>query len=235
MNLAEKKRGAPTKEERLEKERAKIEEEKQLMKWKKSADELKALKDSYDALKADYDNLLEENDKLKRTHIAYATEENKMKKVLELRARNDDAILIKDKMEYIGMGISLGEIEEICKNIDVLPIELRNYYADCGKEYEKEIELNPSILKRKNLENNLFLIDETKKDIARCNDDEARRKLFQDLDKYTLSNVKILEGGIVTDKEDEKVDNVVNIMMEDYEKQKKSSVVRLNLGEIKAI
>ena len=26
--------------------------------------------------------------------------------------------------------------------------------------------------------------------------------LFQDLDKYTLSNVRILEGGIVTDKED---------------------------------
>lgn len=218
------------KEEELNEKELQIRIDKIVMEKGELVKEVKRLKEE----------LSEANEKIKALELGalvFNTDENKIKKVLELRARGDTSTLIQKKMEDVGIRIEIEEIEHICRNKDSLGVEYTLHYNQCIEKFEQELKINPKILKMKALEENAFIRDETMKSIKQCEDPDMKLKLIEKFDKYILSGAKILEGGIVTDKDDmgNSEINIVNNMMEDYEKQKKSNVVKLNLNNIKAI
>lgn len=230
------KMGAPTNKEKLEREQKKLADEKTGFKFQKMQHEIQSLKEELVKTQKIIEELRIENESLKIGGVLFNTEDNKIKKVLELRAKNDDVILIQSKLTHIGLSITIDEVETICNNIDSLNIEFQKYFDDCAKKYEESIEINPKILKRKNLENNQFNIDATKKAMLSTTDAEMLRKLRVDLDKFTLTNAKILESGIVTDKEETADSNniVVNNMQDDFEKNK-NKILNFDLKNIKKI
>ena len=174
-------------------------------KYEKKINELSDLLNKKDI---ELNKLKAEAKKYKSQCNILTTDDVKIKKILELRARKDDTTLIQQKMNNMGISIEIEEIEDICLNIDSLGVEYVEFYNECLEKFEKQLKINPTILKNKNLENNLFSIDEIKKMISETGEPDTKLKLINQLDVLTKTNVKILEGGIVTDKEDVIKDNI---------------------------
>lgn len=177
--------------------------------------------------------LKEDNNKYKTGEILLGTNEQKIKNVLGFRAKGHDVYLIKEKMEFIGIHVGLSEIETICRNIDSLEIPYQAYYRKCIDEYETSVKLNPQILKQKNLEHNLFSIDEAKKMVAEAQDSGEREKRLLLLDKLILTNTKILSDTVLGG-ENNIENSVVSGMIKDYEEQK-SNVIKFDMSKIRKI
>lgn len=177
-------------------------------------------------------NLESELEKYRRGEVLLGTDEQKMKYCLGYRAKGDDTTLILEKMLFNGMHISLNEIEDICRNIDSLDVEMQAYYKKCVDEYEDQVRLNPTILKQKNLEHNLFAIDQAKRMISECSDNGERKKYLELLNTLTLTNVKILSDTVLGDSGSGEVNDIFNNMADDYEKQK-DNVIQFDLKKIK--
>ena len=143
--------------------------------------------------------------------ILLGTEEQIIKFALEFRARGDDVSLIKEKIAFRGRNVSIKEIETICKNIESLDIEYREHYNRCVKDFENEVRLNPETLKLKNIENNLFLIDETKKMISESIDPSEKLKYINMLNQLIKTNNDIIKETIIGDIDSTNSDRIASI------------------------
>jgi len=84
---------------------------------------------------------------LKRESLVYSTDENKIKKVLDLKAQGHQYSVIFDKMKYSSFQIDINEIRNICLNIDTFSPELQLYYKKQVEAFEESIKINPELLK----------------------------------------------------------------------------------------
>ena len=164
------------------------------------------------------------------------TEESKLNLVLEERAKGKPIGLIKKELERKGIFLELEEIKSIIENISDLPVESQEFFNTC-KEKIKEIRKTDDEYDRNTDIYKLIYYED---------------KLSEALERYDVTNtdnikevLNIIKEGVNLIKEKGKFnkdlqenniksENVVSIMMDDYEKEK-DKIIKFNIDNIKAI
>jgi uncharacterized FAD-dependent dehydrogenase len=177
---------------------------------------------------------------IKRGISIYTTDEEITKKILELRSKNYSPVKILDRFNHIGVDIQLETIKNIVGNIDELDSSLRLYYRECVENYEKEIRINPQILKQASLEDNQYQIDMMKEIIEATrenpNDHSTLSRYMDKLDIYIKTRNTIIKDTVLADKVVEHGDTIVNVMSNDFEEQKsKFFKFKINDEDVKVV
>jgi len=121
---------------------------------------------------------------LKRESLVYSTDENKIKKVLDLKAQGHQYSVIFDKMKYSSFQINVNEIRNICLNIDTFSPELQLYYKKQVEAFEESIKINPELLKDTLTKRYEFLYNEASIDLVDVTEVEERRKIRLEMKEH---------------------------------------------------
>ena len=176
----------------------------------------------------DRDNTIKE---LRRGVNLLGTEDDIKKKILEFRAKMYSPVKIHECLQYIGIDVEVEAIKDIVNNIDSLSSDLKLFYAECIDNYEKEIKINPQLLKQSSLDGVLFLIDESLQMIRECSDNAEKDKYMKSYNEYIKTKTALLKDVVLGIDEDETpINNYINSMSDDYEKQKKS-IFKMQLSD----
>jgi len=160
-------------------------------------------------LKTEINKINKELQSAKRGMALYSTDHEIKKKVLVLRSKNYSPTKIRDSLAYTGVDVEIEHIKNIVNNIEQLETEFRLHYKTCVEDYEKEIKINPQILRQASLDDIQFQIDKMKEMIdkaERDNEDTATIAKYMDkLDVYIKTRGTILKDVVFG--EDEVGDN----------------------------
>lgn len=200
-----------------------------------------------DALVEKYEMIIQEKSKrvkelekkvrgLEQGATFYNTDENVTKKILSLRSKNYSPDKILDTCQHIGIETNLKDIKNIVNNIDELDSEYIAYYKECVESYEKQIKINPAILKQSSLDDIQFLIDTTKEKLSEVPADNLT--LYDRLSKRLESQLKIrndIIAGTVLKNDEEEKDNkkTSSTSMKNFD-EKKSKILSLHSKRRKA-
>jgi hypothetical protein len=131
---------------------------------------------------------------LKRESLVYSTDENKIKKVLDLKAQGHQYSVIFDKMKYSSFQINVNEIRNICLNIDTFSPELQLYYKKQVEAFEESIKINPELLKDTLTKRYEFLYNEASIDLVDVTEVEERRKIRLEMKEHLKEMNNVLKN-----------------------------------------
>jgi uncharacterized FAD-dependent dehydrogenase len=192
--------------------------------------QLKKKNEKIKELESEVNKLNKELKSAQRGMSIYSTEDEVKKKVLELRSKNYSPNKILDRCDHVGIDIELNTIKDIVNNIEELSSDLRLHYRKCVEDYEKEIKINPQILKQASLDDVQFQIDQIKEIIAECDDTESKVKHMGQLNEYIKTRNAILKDVVLGEDDIKQEITVINTMSDDYEEQK-SKVFKFRIDE----
>ena len=189
-------------------------------------------------LKSEINKLNKELQSAKRGMALYSTDDEIKKKVLELRSKNYSPIKILDRCQHIAIDIGLESIKEIVNNIEELSPDMRIYYKQSVEDYEKEIKINPQILRQASLDDIQFQIDKMKEMIdkaERDNEDTATIAKYMDkLDVYIKTRSTILKDVVFGD--DEVGDNEqISRVKQSLERRNKRVIENFDTSKFKLV
>ena len=167
---------------------------------------------------------------VRRGMSLYITDDKVKKKVLELRAKYFSPIKIKDTLQHTGIDIKLDSIKDIVNNIDELQTEYIIYYKEKCEEFEKEIKINPQLLKQSSINEIIYLIDKTMESIEEASDNSERDKYVKTYRELLATKSTILKDVVFGEEEKGSDITIVNTMSDDYEEQK-SNIFKIRIDE----
>lgn len=145
--------------------------------------EKKVLVDKIIATNIELDNVKQENEKLKKemidlkqkmNNIKIHGNEDILKKVLELRAKNYAPTIIHDKLRLQGVELSVKKIKDMI-NTELSPA-MELFFSECKQAYVDAIKINTSGLKWSSIEEYQRLIDSAYEDLEEIDSDDAKLK-----------------------------------------------------------
>ena len=187
-------------------------------------------KKQVDELKNKNANLEKELLSIKRGISIFQTEEDTTKKILSLKAQMLSPTTIRDRLNYIGIEISLEDIKNIVYNIDELEMTLKDYYNECIEAYNNSLKTNNNILKNKALAENQYMIDMIKEIIEEVSDPFEKTKQMDKLDKYLNTMNSLLKDVVLEQDIEDKNQIIINNMDKDYE-QSKQEIFKIKYDE----
>lgn len=162
-----------------------------------------------------YNNI---NESLERGKNVLLTEEDTIKKVLELRAKNYAPSLISEKLNYIGIEVSTKKVKDIVNS--ELSTELELFYNKCKSEYAEAIKINSSVLKQTNIEEIQRLIDSCYDDLEFLEKDDVKLRSALRIEAKGLINernnlIKNIDDFESVDEQDEDVTEMTSSFKEE--------------------
>ena len=191
--------------------------------------QLKKKNEKIKELESEVNKLNKELKSAQRGMSIYSTEDEVKKKVLELRSKNYSPNKILDRCDHVGIDIELNTIKDIVNNIEELSSDLRLHYRKCVEDYEKEIKINPQILKQASLDDVQFQIDQIKEIIAECDDTESKVKHMGQLNEYIKTRNAILKDVVLGEEGTDKSLEILENTMEEF-KENSSRIVKLAIN-----
>ena len=175
-------------------------------------------------------SLEKENKSLQRGLSIYSTEDEIIKKTLELRSKSFSPVKVVDTFRYSGIDVELHVIKDIINNISELSMENQLYYKKCSEDYEKEIRINPQILKSSSLSEIMYLMDYTMEMIEDSIDNSEKDKYIKTFKDLLNTKTAILKDVVLSEEDKDKANTIINVMSDDYEDQK-SKIFKFQLDE----
>lgn len=168
---------------------------------------------------------------LERGISIYSTDENTTKKILELRSKGYAPTKIYDRCLYVGIEIELNDIKNIVNNIDELDSDLRLYYKECLEDYEKEIKINPQILKQTSLDEVKYLMDKTMESIEIAEDNSEKDKYIKTYKDLLATKTNILKDVVLEQDVQGSESDVLDTTMKEYT-ENSNKIVKLAINPI---
>ncbi len=166
---------------------------------------------------------------LKKESLVYSTDENKIKKVLDLKAQGHQYSVIFDKMKYSSFQIDVNEIRNICLNIDTFSPELQLYYKKQVEAFEESIKINPELLKDTLTKRYEFLYNEASMDLVDVTEVEERRKIRLEMKDHLREMNNVLKNIVEDNEEINDGTGVLDTTMEEY-KNNSNKIIKLAIN-----
>lgn len=176
--------------------------------------------------------LKEQNKKLRRGISLLSTEEEAIKKILELRAKGFSPTKIQERLNFIGIDVDLENIKQIVENIDELSPEMILHYKKALEDYEKQIRINPNILKQSSIDEIQFLIDTTKEMIKDTISNSEKSSYMRNLNEYIKTRNQLLKDVIMQTDEEQELLNLLDNEMEEYKETNKIIKFQIDKEEV---
>ncbi len=138
---------------------------------------------------------------LKNESMVYMTDGNKIKKVLELKAKGNQYSVILDKMKFSSFDVTVEEIRDICLNIENLDSESQLYYKKQVEAFEESIKIKPELLKDALTNRYEFLYNEASIDLVNAVEVVERRRIRLEMKDHLKELNNVLKTIVDNDKE----------------------------------
>jgi len=136
-----------------------------------------------------------------------------IKRILSYYAKGYIYKVIIDKMRYTGFDGTIADIETICKNMEDLDSEFILHYKKERKAYEKQIQMNPDILKDRLVMMYDELINSASMDLDNVKEVEERRKIREEIAKHgkeISALIRTIQDGEQTSQQSEILSKMAN-------------------------
>jgi len=133
--------------------------------------------------------------------MVYMTDGNKIKKVLELKAKGNQYSVILDKMKFSSFDVTVEEIRDICLNIENLDSESQLYYKKQVEAFEESIKIKPELLKDALTNRYEFLYNEASIDLVNAVEVVERRRIRLEMKDHLKELNNVLKTIVDNDKE----------------------------------
>lgn len=134
----------------------------------------------------EYENALVD---FKARQLMYKTEDEVLRKILQLRAENKSPIDIQYKLELYGVSLELEDIKNFIYS--ELTDEYKEYYDKCKKEWLVKIQMNSKEYRYSVLEELQQQLDRAKEYQQLCLDPEVAHEVGKTIKSYSDSIAKI--------------------------------------------
>jgi len=193
------------------------------------------LKNEISKLKQEIDDLNSYYRSINKGINIFADDIQVKKKVLELYSKGKNVGTIKDNLTSLGIeNISEQFIYDICYNIDTIEPELKTYYLECSKEYEKQLKINPDLLNDRSIQILQEMIDSSIMDLRRTNDLALKMKIRDSMNKH-IDSMNKLSNNIDMSEKLEASNNDVNEIKNRMKNRNKKILEGLNLENFKVV
>jgi len=174
-------------------------------------------------------SLEKENKSLQRGLSIYSTEDEIIKKTLELRSKSFSPVKVVDTFRYSGIDVELHVIKDIINNISELSMENQIYYKKCSEDYEKEIRINPQILKSSSLSEIMYLMDYTMEMIEDSIDNSEKDKYIKTYKDLLNTKTAILKDVVFGEDGNDRSLEILDNTMEEY-RENSNRIVKLSIN-----
>jgi hypothetical protein len=138
---------------------------------------------------------------LENESMVYTTDGNKIKKVLELKAKGNQYSVILDKMKFSSFDVTVEEIRDICLNVENLDSESQLYYKKQVEAFEESIKIKPELLKDALTNRYEFLYNEASIDLVNAVEVVERRRIRLEMKDHLKELNNVLKTIVDNDKE----------------------------------
>ena len=171
---------------------------------------------------------------LNRGLSIYSTDDEIVKKILELRSKSFSPSLIQEKLKFIGVDQDIEVIKDIVYNIDALQLDMTQYYEECVNSYNERVKLNPEILKQASVDRNQRNIDLAQEMLERAINENLDQKVIKDwadkVDQYGKTLDALLKDVLVGDNTKDGSLHILDDVMDEY-RENSSRLIKLSIDK----
>jgi len=211
-------------------------------KIKSQALEIQSLKSELDIINKKADKRIEA---VERTARLYKINDEVIKTILRLKARNMSIMKIENWCNNNGISITKQDIEYIVQNINMLSPSLEAYYNEEAKIFSDSLKINPMAIKQTiidvtassiSLIEELLFLEKSKKDQAGepSYDIGILSKLMNDLNAQ-VKTYNTLIGNIVEEGKDAPQINLEIQNLQNELRDRSDKIIKFGLGNVKVI